>query len=171
MRRTCVVELVIDEDTEKRLRQLCDLSSKLWNEVNYARLKMFLEKKPIDFKGTYKEFYEEYKPLIGSATAQQILNKNNDAWKTFFRLLKLKREGRLPPFITWINPPGCGKRNGSRTLWAVLRKDQYEMDGDRIILKCLGAIGRIEVKYKGIIHLRGERGELDIRYDADNLKP
>jgi hypothetical protein len=45
LRRTCVVELVVDEDTEKRLRQLCDLSSKLWNETNYARLRMWLEKK------------------------------------------------------------------------------------------------------------------------------
>jgi len=51
VRRTCVVELVVDEDAEERLRQLCDLSSRLWNEVNYARLRMFLEKKPIDFKG------------------------------------------------------------------------------------------------------------------------
>jgi hypothetical protein len=40
VRGTCVV----DEDTEKRLKQLCELSSKLWNEVNYARLRMFLER-------------------------------------------------------------------------------------------------------------------------------
>ncbi|MCL7394589.1 MAG: transposase, partial [Thaumarchaeota archaeon] len=76
MKRTCVVELVVDEGTERRLRQLCDLSSKLWNEVNYARLGMFLEKKGIDFEGTYREFYERYKPLIGSATAQTILLRN-----------------------------------------------------------------------------------------------
>ena len=31
------MELVVDEEAEKRLRQLCDLSSKLWNEVNYVR--------------------------------------------------------------------------------------------------------------------------------------
>ena len=74
MRRACVVELVVDEETEKRLRQLCDLSSKLWNEVNYARLRMWLEKKGIDFEGTYREFYEKYKPLIGAVTAQQVLN-------------------------------------------------------------------------------------------------
>jgi putative transposase len=49
VRRTCVVELMVDEETEKRLRQLCDLSSKLWNEVNYIRLKAWLEKKGIDF--------------------------------------------------------------------------------------------------------------------------
>jgi len=54
------VELVVDEEAEKRLRRLCNLSSKLWNEVNYARLRMWLEKKFIDFDGTYKEFYERY---------------------------------------------------------------------------------------------------------------
>jgi putative transposase len=74
VRRACVVELVVDEETGKRLRQLCDLSSKLWNEVNYARLRMWLEKKGIDFEGTYREFYEKYKPLIGAVTAQQVLN-------------------------------------------------------------------------------------------------
>jgi len=93
MRRNCTVELVVDEETEKRLRQPCDLSSKLWNEVNYVRLRMWLEKKFIDFEGTYKEFYEKYKPLIGSATAQTIIRKNNEAWRGFFRLLELKREG------------------------------------------------------------------------------
>jgi putative transposase len=169
MRRTCIVELVVDKDTEKRLKQLCDLSSKLWNEVNYARLKMFLEKKGIDFEGTYKEFYDRYKPLIGSAIAQQILNKNN-AWRGFFRLLELKREGRLPPFMTKVSSPGCRKKNKSRALWTVLRKDQYKMDGDRIILQGLGAIGWIEVRCKGPIYLKGEWGELRIRYDADRKK-
>jgi putative transposase len=170
MKRTCIVELIVDEETERRLRQLCDLSSKLWNEVNYVRLRIWLGKKGIDFDGTYKEFYERYKPLIGSATAQQILNKNNNAWRSFFRLLKLKKEGKLPPFINKVSPPGFGKRNGSRALWTVIRKDQHKIDGDRIILQGLGAIGWIEVKYKGPIYLRGKRGELKIRYDTDRGK-
>jgi len=84
--------------------------------------------------------------------------------------LELRREGRLPPFMTWVSPPGFGKRNGSKTLWTAIRKDRYEVGGDRISLKYLGIIGRIEMKYKGIIHLRGERGELRIRYDADRGK-
>jgi putative transposase len=78
--------------------------------------------------------------------------------------------GRLPPFITKVSPPGFGKRNGSRTLWVAVRKDRYKMDGDRITLRGLGTIGWIEVKYKGPIYLRGERGELMIRYDADRGK-
>jgi putative transposase len=170
MKRTCTVGLIVDEGTEKRLRRLCDLSSKLWNEVNHIRLKMWREKRPVDFKATYREFYEKYKPLIGAATAQTIIRKNNDAWKTFFRLLELKKEGRLPPFMRKIKPPGLGKRNSSRTLWVAVRKDQYEMDGERIVIKWLGAIGWIEVKFKGPVYLRGERGELKICYDADGKR-
>jgi len=141
VRRTCTVGLIVDEEVEKKLRRLCDFSSKLWNKVNHIRLKMWREKRPIDFKTTYREFYEKYKPLIGAATAQTIIRKNNDAWKTFFRLLELKKEGRLPPFMRKVRPPGFGKRNGSRTLWVAVRKDQYEMDGERIVIKWLGAIG------------------------------
>jgi len=59
----------------------------------------------------------------------------------FFKLLELKGEGRLPPFMTKVNPPGFDKRNGSRTLWTIIRKDQYKMYGDRIILQGLGAVG------------------------------
>jgi putative transposase len=138
--------------------------------VNYARRRAFFEKKGVDLKTTYKEYYEKYKTLIGSATVQQILNKNNEAWKSFFIMLKLKREGKLPPFITKVNPPGYRKKNNKRSLWTVLRRDQYRIEGDKIVLKGLGAIGRIEVRYKGLIHLRGEQGRLEIHYDSDRRK-
>jgi len=72
--------------------------------------------------------------------------------------------------MTKVSPPGFGKRNGSRTLWTVIRKDRYKIDSDKIILRNLGAVGRVEVRYKGIMYLRGERGELMIRYDADRGK-
>jgi putative transposase len=124
LRRTCIVELIVDEETEKKLRRLCELSSKLWNEINYVRMKAWMGKKGIDFEATYREFYEKYKPLIGSATAQTIIRKNNDAWMAFFRLLELKREGRLPPFMKKINPPRYKKKRKSRMLWTVIRKDR-----------------------------------------------
>jgi putative transposase len=68
VKRTSIVRLVVDKDAEERLKLLCNLSSKLWNEVNYARRRMFFEKRGVDFKATYKEYYEKYKTLIGSAT-------------------------------------------------------------------------------------------------------
>jgi putative transposase len=170
MKRTSIVELVVDKSAEEKLKLLCSLSSKLWNEVNYTRRRMFFEKKGVDLKTTYKEYYEKYKTLIGSATTQQILNKNEEAWKSFFKLLKLKKENKLLPFITKVNPPGYRKKNNKRTLWTVLRKDQYRAEGDKIILKGLGAIGRIELRYKGLIHLKGEQGRLEIHYDQDRRK-
>jgi putative transposase len=170
MRRTSVVELVVDKSFEEKLKLLCSLSSKLWNEVNYARRRAFFEKRGVDLKTTYKEYYEKYKTLIGSATTQQVLNKNDEAWKSFFKLLKLKKEGKLPPFITKINPPGYRKKNNKRTLWTVLRRDQYRIEGDKIVLRGLGAIGWIELKYKGLIHLKGEQGRLEIHYDQDRKR-
>ena len=68
MRRTSVVELVVDEEAENKLKLLCSLLSKLWDEVNYARRRTFFETKRVDLKATYKEFYEKYRVLIGSAT-------------------------------------------------------------------------------------------------------
>jgi putative transposase len=41
------------------------------------------------------------------------------------------------------------------------------MDDNRIILQNLGTIGWIELRYKGVLHLKGERGELEIHYDDD----
>jgi len=55
-------------------------------------------------------------------------------------------------------------------LWVVLRNDQYRIEGDKIVLKGLGAIGRIEVEYRGFIHLRGKQGRLEIRYDPDRRR-
>jgi len=83
-------------------------------------------------------------------------------------MLKLKKEGKLPPFITRVSPPGYRKKAGGRTLWADLRNDQIE--GGKLVLKGLGAIGRIETGYRGIIHLKGEQGRLEIRYNPDRRK-
>jgi len=48
----------------------------------------------------------------------------------------------------------------------VLRKDQYRIGGNKLILKGLGAIGRIELGYKGLIHLKGEQCRLEIHYSG-----
>jgi len=170
VRRVSIVELVVDGEVENKLKVLCSLSAKLWNEINYVRRRMFFEEKGVDLRNTYREFYEKYKTLIGSATTQQILNKNDEAWNSFFKSLKLRKEGKLPPFIAKVSPPGYRKRVGRRILWTVLRNDQYKIDGDKLVLKGLGAIGQIVVEYKGLIHLRGKQGRLEIHYDPDRRK-
>jgi len=167
MRRTSIVKLVPDKDNEAKLKALCSLASKLWNEVNYSRRMQFFGKQKVDLKTTYKEFQEKYKKLIGIVTAQQVLNKNNQAWSSFFKELKEKKDGGLPSFIKKVNPPGYKKKGKTRELWVVIRNDQYEIMKNKIIIKWLGAIDRIEVEYSGLVHLKGKQGSLEIHYDSD----
>jgi len=57
----------------------------------------------------------------------------------FFTLLKLRREGKLPPFMRRVSPPGYWKdeATGRRRLILVVRQDRYIVDEQRhvIILK------------------------------------
>ena len=48
MKRTSIVRLIVDKNSEEKLKLLCSLSSKLWNEVNYSRRRMFFEKRGVD---------------------------------------------------------------------------------------------------------------------------
>jgi len=53
-------------------------------------------------------------PLAGSAIAQQIINKNNEAWRSFLKLKKLEKLGRLPEHIKRVSMPRYWKKNGRR---------------------------------------------------------
>jgi len=167
IRRTSTIKLLSNKKTEAQLKALCSLASKLWNEVTYARRVQFFTKGKVDMKTTYKEFQEKYKKLIGSATVQQVLNKNNEAWSSFFNELKVKKNGELPSFIRKVNPPGYKKKGKSRELWVALRNDQYKIEENKIIIKGLGTIGWIEVEYSGLVHLKGKQGRMEIHYDSD----
>ena len=166
MRRTCTIRLVPDEKTEKILFEIGDICAKAWNELNYMRRRQFFNKQGVDFKKTYELIYERYKKEIGTVTIQQLINKNTEAWKSFFSLLKLKKEGKLPSYIK-PRPPGYWKdyERGKRTPIIVLRKDQYRFENGKVIISMLGKYGRLEILYKGRLHLIGEKGRAEIIYD------
>ena len=71
----------------------------------------------ISLNGT-PNIYTKYAPLIGSATAQQIINKNSEAWKSFLAL-RLEAKGRLPKHIK-VSMPRYWKKNGGRELRILL---------------------------------------------------
>ena len=79
---------------EKVLFSLCEMSAVLWNKLNYIRRQAFFKGR-FDWKEGVDELYNEFKPILGSATAQQIMRKNNEAWRSFFSLLKLRNQGKL----------------------------------------------------------------------------
>ncbi|NJF24416.1 transposase [Thermococcus sp. Bubb.Bath] len=141
------------------------MSFRVWNRANYLRRQEFFEGKPIDFNKTEKIVYEEFKSEIGSATVQQICRKNAEAWRSFFSLLRSKRNGELPDWFK-PKPPNYIKEGGL----IILRNDQYKIEGNKLLLKGLGKFKRLEVQFKGRIHLKGKQGRLEITYDPVRRK-
>ncbi|BAA29719.1 380aa long hypothetical neutral protease [Pyrococcus horikoshii OT3] len=165
MKRTVTVKLQPSKAQEETLKELAIISSKAWNKVNYLRRQEFFEGKPVDFLKTEKIVYEEFKSEIGSATVQQICRKNADAWRSFFSLIRSKRNGELPKWFK-PKPPEYVKEGGL----IILRNDQYKIEGNKLILKGLGKFKRLEVQFKGRIHLKGKQGRLEITFDPIRRK-
>ncbi|KUH33332.1 transposase [Thermococcus celericrescens] len=165
MRRAVTVKLQPSKEQEKTLFELADTGAKVWNRVNYLRRREFFEGKPVDFLKTEKIVYEEFKKEIGSATVQQICRKNAESWRSFFSLLRKRRNGELPEWLK-PKPPNYIKEGGL----IVLRNDQYRIEDNRLILKGLGKFKRLEVQFKGRIHFKGKQGRLEITYDTVKQK-
>ncbi|MFP3044873.1 MAG: hypothetical protein RXR03_04620 [Thermocladium sp.] len=113
-KRTNVVRLLPNGFQERKLRRLADTSAKLFNEVNYERRQEFFRRNSfvrggLILRGRMK-YYGKYRGELGSANAQQVLNKNNEAWSSFFSLLKLRKENKLPPHMNRVSPPSYWKR-------------------------------------------------------------
>jgi putative transposase len=162
--RTNVVRLLPNGAQERRLRRLADATAKLWNELNFERRRQFFRGEGIDFKGTWNKYYEKYRGVLG-VNAQAVMQKNNEDWNSFFSLLRLKKEGKLPPHMNHISPPGYWKdrETGKRKLIIVIRQDRYVVDVERrvIILKDFN----LEIKFVGRLRWFGRQGRLEIIYD------
>ncbi|MGC9074049.1 MAG: RNA-guided endonuclease InsQ/TnpB family protein, partial [Caldisericum sp.] len=162
-KRTNVIRLLPNGYQERKLRKLANTSAKLFNEVNYERRQQFFKGRKVDLKGTWNKYYQKYKNALG-VNAQATLQKNNEAWQSFFTLLKQKKKGKLPPFIKKISPPGYWKdREEGRRLLMVIRQDRYEVDGEKntITLKDFN----MSIDFVGRLRWYGKQGRLEIFYD------
>jgi len=162
--RTNVVRLLPNGYQERKLRKLANISAKLFNEVNYERRQQFFQQHQVDFQGACKKYYEKYKDILG-VNAQQVINKNNEAWSSFFSLLKLKKQGKLPPHMNHVSPPRYWKdrETKKRKLLLVIRQDRYVVDeqNHKLILKDFG----LEIEFVGRLRWYGKQGRLEIYYD------
>jgi putative transposase len=150
----------IIEDNCNTLFKIADNCSKLWNELNYERRNAYINGKSINFNWYPKHLYNKYSIIIGSSTAQQIINKNNEAWRSFLALKKMEREGKLPKHITRVSMPRYWKYKGKRELRIIVRNDCYKVIDGYLYLP-----NGINVKYKGNIRWKGKQGRLEIFYD------
>jgi putative transposase len=165
--RTVRLRLLPNGSQERKLRRIADAVAKLWNELNYARLVQYRESGEVDFKGTEHEFYHRYNSVLG-VNAGQVINLNNGAWMSYFRLKEMYEQGKLPPFMRKPSPPGFWKDRllGKRALRILVRNDRYYLEpisgGEGyLVLKDWG----LRVKYAGRIKWSGKQGTLVIRFE------
>ena len=157
-----MVRLLPNGFQERKLRRLANISAKLFNEINYERRQQFFRGEKVDLKGTWGKCYEKYKEELG-VNAQAVMQKNNEAWNSFFSLLRLKKEGKLPPHMDRVSPPRYWKDGeaGVRKLLLVVRQDRYVVDEQKLVLKDFG----LEVEFAGRLRWHGKQGRLEIYYD------
>lgn len=162
MRRTNTIALAPTPEQSQRLYTIADACARLWNEISYRRRQSFFAGK---ICWEWQDLYDQYKGVVGSATAQQIERKNGEAWRSFFALLRLKKEGRLPAHIRRVSAPTYWKdrQTNKRKLILLIRRDLYCFEGNVLRLP-----KKLHVKYRGIPKWTTwmQQGLLTIKFDA-----
>jgi putative transposase len=148
------------------LRELLDASASLWNELTYERRQQFFEGESVWDTADYRK---QYVGVLGSATAQQLIRKNSEAWRSFFAA---REDGEDTA------PPGYwGNEDEGRELRTYIRNDQYTLEtGERSRVEIpvgqdlkdeygLGYHDRLRLEVAGDPKWEGEQGRLELSYD------
>jgi len=182
MKRTNTFAVRPLSDTgEQLLRDLLDASAALWNEVNYQRLMRYNDKD--DFEGDVWDadtghLEGKYKGVLGASTAQQMIRKNSEAWRGFFRLKEQYHDKANTSVTEHPQPPGFrGNEDDGRKLKTVIRNTSYTVKwGERSRLEILVGtelkdrydhIGRLRLEIVGDPNWSDyeKQGRLDLWYD------
>jgi len=86
------------DDDEELLRRLLDASASLWNQLNYERRQNFTDTEIDKSVWETEDYRKQYVGILGSATAQQVIRKNDSAWKSFFTLKEKGEANGLPGY-------------------------------------------------------------------------
>jgi len=93
---------------------------------------------------------------------------NDDAWSSFFAMLKAKKEGRLPPFIKRVSPPGYWKDKalGKRVKRIPIQYNRYVVEpinaGEGYIEITTAGGKKMRIKYVGKVKWAGRQGRMII---------
>ena len=162
MKRTNVVKLVVDKNIHEKLKELATVTAKCWNEVNWLRMQQFKKGERIDFIKTEKEVYEKYRHVL-KVNAQQVARKNSEDWRSFFSLIKEKKEGKLPKWYK-PRPPGYWRdKSGKYKLIIITRNDRYVVDEENRVIYLKDF--KLALRFKGKLKWHGKQGRLEVIYD------
>ena len=165
MKRTNTFEVVpLSDADEELLRRVMDATASLWNELTYERRQNFFTG---DSVWDTEDYRKRYVGVLGSASAEQAIRKNDHAWRGFFD--SDEPDKGLPGY--W------GNEEEGRDLRWYGRNDQYTLQwGERSHLEIpvgkelkdefgLGHTERLRLEVRGDPRWQGEQGQLELQYD------
>jgi putative transposase len=171
----------LSETGEQLLRDLLDASAALWNEVNYQRLMRYNDEDGFEggiWDADTGRLEGRYKGVLGASTAQQVIRKNSEAWRSFLHLKDQYHDESNTSVTEHPNPPGFrGNEDDGRQLRTVIRNDAYTTEwGDRSRLEILvGSELKDRYDYTGRLRLEiagnpnwpdyEKQGRLDLWHD------
>ena len=133
MIRTNIIEIKPAKKQTRILKEILVRSSAMWNLGNYKKRQAFFKNSQIPSSYKLAEMLKTH-PLykvLGSAYAQQILNKLQQAWNSFFGLLKSKKvQGKLGLPRYFKNR----KANQTTPELLICRNDCYRIDDQYIYI-------------------------------------
>jgi putative transposase len=162
MNRTNLFSLAPTREQHRILQSLAVNCAKLWNEVNYLHRQQYSDYVKLDWN---PQAYKKYVPLVGSATAQQVVRKNNEAWRAFLALKRIQKNGEHSSTIMRVKPPGYWKREGRYVLRILFRCDSYHLREGRVDLS-----RHLSIPFKGELKWTGKQGRLEVSWDALSKK-
>ncbi|AKH97892.1 RNA-guided endonuclease InsQ/TnpB family protein [Halanaeroarchaeum sulfurireducens] len=158
----------------------------LWNQITYRRRQQYFGEDGDVWDAEYTDLYEQYAPLLGKATCQQIARKNSEAWRSHFELLSLYREESDRAVTEKPSPPGYwGNRDDGYELHGIVRNDLYTFDWNKDKSTVEFGVGdvledrydfayneRVTLEVRGDPQWRGDDSRLELIYDehTDTLR-
>ncbi|PSP94261.1 transposase, partial [Halobacteriales archaeon QS_4_62_28] len=120
---------------EQLLWDLLDASAALWNEVNYERLMRYNDEDCFEDEDVWDadtgKLEGQYKGVLGTSTAQQVIRKNSEAWRGFFKNKKEYHDDSDTSVTEYPEPPGFrGNEDDGRVLKGVIRNTSYTVEWD-----------------------------------------
>jgi putative transposase len=150
-----------------------DASASLWNQLNYERRQNFTDPETDKSVWDTEDYRKRYVGVLGSATAQQVIRKNDRAWKSFFKLKESGEANGLPGY--W------GNEDEGRELHTYIRNDMYRLrwatgNSEQSILEIsvgkdlkdefdIGHRERLRLDVRGEPKWAGEQCQLELFYD------
>ena len=154
-------------------------SDACYNQINHCRQQAYFTDGESVWDAPVRELRDEYVPVIGSGTFDQLERKNAAAWESFFELLDTYNDPDSQSITEKPSVPGYwGSRSEGYPLRTLVRNDLYEFEwgneGSTVeftIGKALkqkydyGYYDRLRLDVQGDSRWTGSDGQLELCYD------